>query len=104
VKPGLSVGVVDSWVGGSEGKPLYFMFYSKFPINKPYYAKDEPGAFDYDLLREQGVKTVKEQVKEKENEDKSTTDKIFEFVKKYAIWAGVGLGSFIVLKEILKKK
>jgi hypothetical protein len=104
VKPGLSVGVVDSWVGGTEGKPLYFMFIAKFPINKPYYAKFEQGAFDYDILREQGVKTVKEQVKEKENENKSTSDKIFEFVKKYAIWAGVGFGSFIILKEILKKK
>ena len=81
------------------------MFYAKTGnIEKAYYAEHNNDAFNLPALQEQGVKTTKEEIKEKENKDKSTSDKIFEFVKKYAIWAGVGLGSFLIVKEILKKK
>lgn len=102
VKPGLSVGVVYSWVG-EPGKNLYFMFYA--PLTKlPYYAKYEPGAFNYDLLREQGVKTTSEIIKEKEEEKKPTSEKIIDFSKKYLIWAGVGLGAYLILREFIRKK
>lgn len=102
VKPGLSVGVVYSWVGGVDGKPLYFMFYA--PLTKlPYYAKYEPGAFDYEILREQGIKTTAEVIKEKEEEKKPTSEKIFNYVKKYALWAGVAYAAFLVFKETRKK-
>jgi len=104
VEPGLNVGRVYSWVGGVD-IPLYFMFYLPAPNDKkPYYAKYEPGAFDYDLLREQGIKTVKEETKEKEEAKKPTSQKYFDFIKKYAIWAGVGLAGFLIFKELIRKK
>lgn len=102
VKPGLSVGVVYSWVGGVDGKPLYFMFYA--PLTKlAYYAKYEPGAFDYDLLREQGIKTTAEVIKEKEEQSKPGSQKVFEYIKKYAMWAGIAYAAFLVFKETRKK-
>jgi hypothetical protein len=104
VKPGIEVGRVYSWVGGTNNKPLYFMFYLPAPNDKKaYYAKYEPGAFDYDLLREQGIKTVAEQTKEKEEAQKPTSEKIFDYVKKYALWAGVAYAAFLVFKETRKK-
>ena len=104
VKPGLSVGRVYSWVGGVDETPLHFMFYAPAPMDKiPYYAKYEPGAFDYDLLREQGIKTVAEQTKEKEEANKPTSEKIFDYVKKYALWAGLAYAAFLVFKETRKK-
>jgi hypothetical protein len=104
VKPGLSVGRVYSWVGGVDKTPLHFMFYAPAPMDKiPYYAKYEPGAFDYDLLREQGIKTVAEQTKEKEEANKPTSEKIFDYVKKYALWAGLAYAAFLVFKEMRKK-
>jgi len=103
VEPGLNVGRVYSWVGGND-KPLFFMFYLPAPNDKkPYYAKYEPGAFDYDLLREQGIKTVKEETKEKEQAKKPTSEKIFDYVKKYALWAGLAYAAFLVFKETRKK-
>jgi hypothetical protein len=103
VKPGINVGRVYSWVGGVD-IPLYFMFYLPAPNDKkPYYAKYEPGAFDYDLLKEQGIKTVAEQTKEKEEAKKPTSEKIFDYVKKYALWAGVAYAAFLVFKETRKK-
>lgn len=102
VKPGLSVGVVYSWVGGVDGKPLYFMFYA--PLTKlAYYAKYEPGAFDYELLREQGIKTTAEIIKEKEEEKKPGSEKIFDYIKKYAMLAGIAYAAFLVFKETRKK-
>lgn len=102
VQPGLSVGVVYSWVGGVDGKPLYFMFYSNI-AKRYYYAKYEPGAFDYDLLRQQGIKTTAEIIKEKEEEKKPGSQKVFDYIKKYAMWAGIAYAAFLVFKETRKK-
>ena len=102
VQPGGIVGKIYSWAGGVEGKPLYFMFYA--PLTKlPYWAKYEPGAFDYELLREQGIKTTSEVIKEKEEEKKPGSQKIFDYIKKYAMWAGIAYAAFLVFKETRKK-
>jgi len=66
---GANIGVVYSWVGGDEGKPLWWMFYDK--NQKTYYAKHESGAFDIGALQDQGaldVKQEKEAEKKKEDE------------------------------------
>ena len=68
-----------------------------------YYAKYEPGAFDYDILREQGIKTTAEVIKEKEEEKKSGSEKIFDYIKKYAMWAGIAYAAFMIFKETRKK-
>lgn len=105
VQPGKPVGVVYSFVGGKGGAPLFWLFYAKAGgIEKAYYAEHDENAFNLPALKEQGVKTTQEIVKEKEEQDKPTSDKIFEFVKKYAIWAGVGLGAFLLFREVIRKK
>jgi hypothetical protein len=105
VEPGKPVGVVYSFVGGKGGAPLFWQFYAKAGgIEKAYYAEHKDDAFNLPALKEQGVKTTQQIVKEKEEQDKPTSDKIFEFVKKYAIWAGVGLGAFLLFREVIRKK
>jgi hypothetical protein len=74
VEPGLNVGRVYSWVGGND-KPLFFMFYLPAPNDK----------------------------KEKEQAKKPTSEKIFDYVKKYALWAGLAYAAFLVFKETRKK-
>ena len=105
VEPGKPVGVVYSFVGGKGGAPLFWLFYAKAGgIEKAYYAEHDENAFNLPALKEQGVKTTQEIVKEKEEQDKPTSDKIFEFIKKYSIWAGVGLGAFLLFREVIRKK
>ena len=105
VEPGKPVGVVYSWVDGERGKPLFWMFYAKVGnIEKAYYAKHDENGFNLPALKEQGVKTTQEEIQEEENKDKPTSEKIFEYIKKYAMWAGIGLAGILVFREILRKK
>lgn len=104
VEPGKPVGVVYSWVGGDGGKPLFWMFYVKTGgIEKAYYAEHKENAFNLPALQEQGVKTTQEEIKEKEDQNKSTSDKIFDYIKKYAMWAGIAYAAFLVFKETRNK-
>ena len=95
---GNPIGVIYSWVRKAPGEPLYFQFYSPAPQNKAYYVEYKDGRFNLDLLKEQGLQTVEEEREEKEEADKSTSDKILEFVKKYALWAGVVYGGYLFFK------
>jgi hypothetical protein len=63
VLPGNSVGVVDTYIGGTAGRPLYWAFIGQ--NNRPYYVLHSPGNFDVSALRAQGVLTTKEQQDEK---------------------------------------
>ena len=105
VPPGKTVGVVYSYVGGTGGAPLFWMFYAKAAnVEKAYYAEHIENAFDIPSLKDQGVKTTGEIEKAKEEENLSTADKILEYLKKYAMWAGIGLAGILVFREILRKK
>lgn len=101
---GNPIGVVYSWLGGQSGKPLYFMFYSPAPQNKPYYVEYKPGAFNYEMLREQGLQTTQEIQKEKEEAAKGTGEKALDFVKKYALWAGIVYTGYLFYKAYQSKK
>ena len=92
------IGTIYSWVQKSPSEPLYFQFYTPAPQNKAYYVEYKDGLFNYALLKEQGVQTVKEEREEKEEANKSTTDKVLDYVKKYALWAGVVYGAYLFYK------
>lgn len=105
VEPGKPVGVIYSWVDGEMGKPLFWMFYAKVGnVEKAYYSKHDPDGYNLQALQEQGVKTTQQEIQESENEDKPISDKIFEYIKKYAMWAGIGLAGILLFREILRKK
>ncbi len=53
-KPGITVGVVYSWVNGDNG--LYWMYYDE--NQRPYYTFHEPGAYDIKSLSAQGVESL----------------------------------------------
>jgi hypothetical protein len=104
VPEGKTVGVVYSYVGGT-GSPLFWMFYAKVAnVEKAYYAEHIDDAFDIKALKDQGVQTTREIEQAKQEENLSTGDKILEYFKKYAMWAGIGLAGFLVFREILRKK
>lgn len=99
IKPGQIIGTVYSWVGGSPGKPLNWMFKTRVGYQEiTYYTQHEPDNVDKNALQDQGVKTQREIEKEKAEAAKSTGTKIFDFVKKYAIIAGLAYGAFLVFK------
>ncbi len=92
------IGTIYSWVRKAPGEPLYFQFYTPAPQNKAYYVEYKDGRFDLNLLKEQGLQTVEEEREEKEEANKSTTDKVLDYVKKYALWAGVVYGAYLFYK------
>jgi hypothetical protein len=63
VKPGQPVGNVYSYIGG-DTTALFWMFYDS--NGKTYYAEHQPGIFDIGVLKDQGVLTVAEETKKKE--------------------------------------
>jgi hypothetical protein len=83
IDPGESLGVVYSWVGGTDGKPLYWQF--KGSAGKFYYAMHKAGRFDVRALQDQGVLTTEERL-EAEN-PKSGFDKALSTIKTIAIIA-----------------
>ena len=71
VPVGGTVGVVYSYVGG-DASPIWWMFYDH--NQRTYYAKHDSGAFDLDVLKDQGALDTKaqtEQQKQKEADNNS---------------------------------
>ena len=108
---GTLVGKVWSWVTRTDD------IYAAFEIPKgSIYLKDYPGGYYYvrlqDLsdreLKQQGVKTtkeaVKEEVKKEEAVDKTTEDKIFDFVKQYGLYALIAFAGVAIIKSVIAKK
>jgi len=99
IKPGEIIGTVYSYVGGSPGEPLNWMYKTKVGLREvTYYTVHEPDNVDKNALTDQGVKTQSQLQKEKEEAAKGTGEKIFDFVKKYAIIAGLAYGAFLIFK------
>lgn len=105
------IGKVYSWVTRTDD--IYAMF--NIPKGSPY-LKDYPGGNFYvrlqDIsdqeLKQQGVKTtkeaVKEEVKKEEAVDKTTEDKIFDFVKQYGLYALIAFAGVAIIKSVIAKK
>jgi hypothetical protein len=101
---GNPIGEIYSWIRKAPGEPIYFLFYTPAPQNKPYYVEYKDGRFNLELLKEQGLKTVEEERKEKEEADKSTGDKLIDILKKVLKFGGIGIGAYLIFKAVYNKK
>jgi hypothetical protein len=101
---GNPIGVIFSYIRKGPSEPLYFMFYTPAPQNKAYYVEYKDGLFNLELLKEQGLQTVDEQRKAKEEEDKSTSDKLLDILKKVFKYGGIGIGAYLIFKAVYNKK
>lgn len=100
IKPGQPIGTVYSYVGGSPGQPLNWMFKTNVGLREvTYYTVHEQDNVDRGALTDQGAKTQAEIQREKQEAAKGTGEKIFDFVKKYAIIAGLAYGAFLIFKN-----
>lgn len=108
---GSLVGKVYSWITRADG--IYAMFNLS---TGSIYLKDYPSGSYYvkleDLsdqeLKQQGVKTTKEAVKEEtakeEAANKTNTDKILDTAKQVALYGTIGIVVAIVLKSLIQNK
>lgn len=93
VNPGITVGVVYSWVQGSNG--IWWMYYDS--NNKPYYTLHEPGMYDIKTLTAQGVESL-EQIQEAEKKAEDPIGYYLTKLLKPAVFAVVG---YFGIKAIL---
>lgn len=105
IKPGQIIGTVYSYVGGSPGQPLNWMYKTKVGLQEvTYYTKHEEDNVDKNALVDQGVKTTNEIQKEKEEANKSTGDKLIDTLKNVLKYAGIGIGVYLIFKAVYKGK
>ena len=86
VKKNDAAGVVYSYVGGTGGDPLFWVFetpgVNAGQIGANFYVPHAVGNFNVESLREQGVLTTAERAELEAEENKTTGDKIVEAFKK----------------------
>lgn len=103
VQAGSMIGILYSIVNAKANRSIdWLMFYDS--NNKAYYVPVTTGTIDELSLKEQGVKTVEEQSKEAENQNKKDAGIISYYIEKYVPYL---LGAIIivpVLKSIINKK
>lgn len=102
IKPGNTIGVVFSWVGGVPGKPLNWEF--KGNAGKMYYVSHVTGYFNVTSLRDQGVQTTTEIKEKEESANMSTGDKLAQYLKKSGnvlLYGGLAL---VALNVFLKNR
>jgi|CXWL01.1.fsa_nt_gi hypothetical protein len=94
VKKGTRVGRMYSWVyGKTDGKKnndIWFQLYDDYGAGKQSsFVLFNPSYFDWKTLKEQGVKTVKEEEEEKKDKDKTWVDQLMD-AGKWVLIAWVG--------------
>jgi hypothetical protein len=102
IKPGNTIGVVFSWVGGTPGKPLNWEF--KGNAGKMYYVAHVPGYFNVTSLREQGVQTTDEIQQEQKESEQTTGDKLTAYFKKSGNVLLYGGLAIVALSVFLKNR
>jgi hypothetical protein len=86
VQPGQTVGIVQSYVAPSASR--FNLWWSFVDSNgKPFYAEHEPGLFDVQNLRNQGLLTLEERKEKADEAAKPVSTKIMDLVKKTALLA-----------------
>jgi hypothetical protein len=98
VKPGQTVGVVDSYILPGPGRAL---LYWQFQDNKGsfYYAAHKAGMYSLTALTAQGTPTVVDQVRAEAKKDETTGDKIQKTVTLLAL---IAAGAYIVKNIVVK--
>jgi len=103
VKAGSNIGVLYSVVTAKAGRSVdWLMFYDNFNI--PYYVPVKTGTLDSADLKEQGAKTVEEQTKEKQKQEKKEAGLFSYYIELYAPYI---IGAIIlvpILKKVIDKK
>lgn len=98
VEAGNPIGVVYSYLKLDATKNRKFLYWQFMDSNnKPYYVRHEQNSFDLGALKEQGVKTVKQETAE--NQDKN-----FEYYfSEYAKPVLIGIAVTIIASKVLPK-
>lgn len=92
-KPGITVGVVYSWVNGDGG--IWWLFLDK--DQKPYYTFHAPGLYDIQSLNAQGVESLEATQEDKDRAENPLGYYISKFTKP-ALWI---IGGYFVLRAAL---
>jgi hypothetical protein len=106
---------VDSYLDAKPDKNRMFFYWTFYGKDKKYYAiKHDPSGFSFDALKQQGVKTTEEVLKEEKEQNKTPVEKVTETVTDLFTGAGktaknllyIGVGIFAVgylLPKFIKK-
>lgn len=103
--PGQPIGVVYSWIGGQEGKDLYWMFLgTKWP---QYYVKHQLGNFDFSITKKELTISNKKSLEQHEKEviekaEISSKGQIMYNLEKYGGYALLAYIGVTVFKEIME--
>lgn len=97
VKPGITIGVVYSWVNADGG--IWWMYYDQ--NGKTYYTYHEPGAYDIKSLTAQGVESLEEVQEDKEKTENPIGYYVTKLLKPvtYAVIGYFGLKAVLDLME-----
>lgn len=103
VKPGLSVGVVDSWVTNSLDKSIWWQF--RNTDGTFYFTKHEPGLYSINALKQQGALSTLEQIEE-EKKKQEAADKpwyawLGESAEKAITTGAIVIGVVIIAKAFI---
>jgi len=102
---GQNVGRVYSYIRDAGKTKLFWQFFTgDDPKNgKPYYVEHHEGIFDLTSIKEQGAKTIKQEVEEKkEKEEYEEKGWLRFYVEKYAPKVALYAGIYFVGKEIIE--
>jgi hypothetical protein len=99
VKPGATVGVVDSFIFPKPGRNvnMYWQFLDQ--NGKYFYAEHTPGSFDTKKVEIQGAVSIEDQKAQSDEEAKNWVEKLTP-----KLWLfGLGFAGFVLLRDQLKK-
>jgi len=102
VKKNNAAGVVYSYVGGTGGDPLFWVFdtpgVNVGEIGANFFVPHAVGNFNVKSLKEQGALTTKERADLEAEENKTTGDKIIEAFKKGGKYILIAGGIYFAIK------
>lgn len=98
VATGNPIGTIYSYIGGSGGSPLYWMFLR--PDGSAYYVRHQNNLFNVSLLQQQGVLSVEQEIEQQQEQQEQFFPGLdlpsFDFGN-IALVAGVVIGGLILL-------
>lgn len=101
VVAGNPVGVVYSWVGpdrAADGIKIWWI-YTDSP-HGTYYSPHEPGIYDVNALRQQGVLSTKEKIDQEADKNLPWYERL---IKQYGIWVVGGVVAAAAVKGYLSR-
>ena len=102
-KKGEAVGVVYSHISRPEG--IYLMFLEPKALGgRSYYMLYSPTNVDTKSLKQQGVKTDEQLIKEEVDKNLYEKSKFEYFISKYGIWVLITILAIPVVKTYVEKK